>query len=111
VYTLTVNSNPGEIDMRLMVTASLAAMVLAAQPALADKLDLSLISCKQFFENQKPDATAVILGWLHGYYREEKDPPVIDTDGFKNDLEKFGKYCGANPAVSIITAADQVLGK
>jgi acid stress chaperone HdeB len=97
--------------MKLMISASLAAMMLAAQPALADKLDLSLLSCKQFFEGLKPDATSVIISWLHGYYRDEKDPPVIDTDGFKNDLEKFAKYCATNPAVSIITAADQVLGK
>ena len=36
---------------------------------------MSLITCKQFFDGQKPDATAVILGWLHGYYRDDKDPP------------------------------------
>jgi acid stress chaperone HdeB len=97
--------------MKLMMTACAAAMILAAQPAGADKLDLSLITCKQFFETIKPDATAIILAWLHGYYREEHDPPVIDTDEFKEDLTKFGAYCARNPTLGIITAADKVLGK
>jgi acid stress chaperone HdeB len=97
--------------MKFMMTACVAAMVFAVPPAGAEKLDLSLITCKQFFDGQKPDATAVILGWLHGYYRDEKDPPVIDTDDFKTDLTKFAQYCIGNPSVSIITAADKVLGK
>ena len=97
--------------MKFMMTACVAAMVLATQPIQAEKLDLSLITCKQFFDGQKPDATAIILGWLHGYYRDEKDPPVIDTDDFKSDLTKFAQYCATNPSVSIITAADKVLGK
>jgi acid stress chaperone HdeB len=111
MYTRLVNPTPGESTMKLMMTASVAAIMLAVVPARAEKLDLSLISCKQFFEGQKPDTTAIILGWLHGYYRDEKDPPVIDTEEFKSDLTKFGTYCALNPSVSIITAADKVLGK
>jgi hypothetical protein len=51
------------------------------------------------------------MAWLHGCYRDEKDPPVIDTDEFKNDLIKFATYCATNPTIGIITAADKVLGK
>ena len=97
--------------MKMMVSACIAATLMAAMPAQADKLDLSLISCKAFFEAQKPDTTAVIISWLHGYYRDEQDPPVIDTDDFKKDLTKFASYCAVNPDSSIITAADKVLGK
>jgi acid stress chaperone HdeB len=92
-------------------TTVLAAVALVAPPARAEVLDLSTITCKQFFEGMKSDEVTVIISWLHGYYREEKDPPVIDTDKFKSDLGKFGTYCGKNPTVGIITAADQVLGK
>ncbi len=97
--------------MKAIMAASVAALMLASVPARADKLDLSVITCKQFFEGLKPDAVAVILAWMHGYYREEHDPPIIDTDKFKTDLEKFGAYCGKNPTIGIITAADEVLGK
>jgi acid stress chaperone HdeB len=97
--------------MKASTVACVAAMLMTGLPVHAEKLDLSLISCKQFFEALKPDQTAVILSWLHGYYREEKDPPVIDTDEFKADLTKFATYCATNPSISIITAADKMLGK
>ena len=101
--------------MKILFNASMAAMLGAvialAQPARAEVLDLSTITCKQFFEGMKKDEATIILSWLHGYYREEKDPPIIDTDKFANDMAKFGAYCAINPTVGIITAADQVLSK
>jgi len=30
---------------------------------------------------------------------------------FVENAKKFGAYCGKNPNVSIVTAADEVLGK
>ncbi len=101
--------------MKLVLAATVAANVvaatlLAAPAARADTLDLSLISCKAFMD-LKPDQTAIILAWLHGYYREEHDPPIIDTEQFKKDLGKFAGYCVSNPGASIITAADKMLAK
>jgi acid stress chaperone HdeB len=97
--------------MKMMMTACAAAIVLAVVPARAEKVDLSVVTCKQFFENSKPDSVGVIMAWLHGYYRDEKDPPVIDVDEFKSDLSKFAGYCAGNPTMSIITAADKMFGK
>jgi len=97
--------------MKFMLAGIVAATILTAQTARAETLDLSLLSCKVFFEGLKPDQTAIILAWLHGYYRDEHDPPVIDTDEFKKDLTKFATFCATNPSVSIITAADKMLGR
>ena len=36
---------------------------------------------------------------------------IIDTDVFVENAKSFGTYCGKNPSVSIVTAADEVLGK
>jgi hypothetical protein len=36
---------------------------------------------------------------------------VIDTDDFKKDMTKLAAYCGANPSIGLITAADKTLGK
>jgi acid stress chaperone HdeB len=74
-------------------------------------LDLSTITCKQFFEGMKKEESSIILAWLHGYYRDEKDPPVIDTNDFMKDMAKLGAYCGANPSIGLITAADKTPGK
>ena len=35
----------------------------------------------------------------------------IDTEVFIDNAKKFGAYCGKNPTVSVVTAADEILGK
>ena len=54
--------------------AGVTLLALVAQSAKAEVLDLSTIACKQFFGGMKSEETAIILSWLHGYFREEKDP-------------------------------------
>ena len=36
---------------------------------------------------------------------------IIDTDVFVENAKKFGTYCGKNPTMSIVNAAEAVLGK
>jgi acid stress chaperone HdeB len=48
---------------------------------------------------------------MDGWYKGDEDNAIIDTDVFVENAKKFGAYCGKNPAVSIVTAADEVLGK
>ena len=48
---------------------------------------------------------------MDGRYKGDEDNAIIDTDVFVDNAKKFGTYCGANPSVSIVTAADEVLGK
>jgi acid stress chaperone HdeB len=48
---------------------------------------------------------------LDGYYREEDDPPIFDTDKFEADGKKLTAYCTAHPGVDLITAADELFGK
>jgi acid stress chaperone HdeB len=76
----------------------------------AASLDLSTIKCKDFVADSK-DNIAIIITWLDGYYKEKDDPPVIDFDKFANNAAKLGKFCGENPDLGLITAADKTLGK
>ena len=39
------------------------------------------------------------------------DEAIIDTDVFAENAKKFGTYCGKNPTISIVNAAESVLGK
>ena len=98
------------LAMRFLGTLLTAATLFTMPAAFADKLDLSTIKCKDFVSSGK-DNIAVIITWLDGYYKEKDDPPIIDSDKFKDNAEKLGKYCGDNPTDGLITAADQVLGK
>lgn len=81
-----------------------------AMPAAADKIDLSTQTCQQFVSSPK-DNIMMTLVWLDAYYRDEDDPPVIDTDKFVANAAKLGEYCNANPTIGLITAADKLFGE
>ncbi|MBR1124398.1 hypothetical protein JQ628_22915 [Bradyrhizobium lablabi] len=89
----------------------LAAMLLfSSAPANAAVLDLSTMTCKQFVESGD-DTIKMVLTWMDGWYKGDSDEAVIDTDVFIENAKKFGTYCGKNPTMSIVNAAESVLGK
>ncbi|MBI5128065.1 MAG: hypothetical protein HZA66_01365 [Rhodopseudomonas palustris] len=94
------------------VAALLAAAGLLSAPvgARAETLDLATMSCKQFIDSG-PDSINMVLIWLDGWYKGDSDDAIIDTEVFVGNAKKFGAYCGANPSVSIVTAAEKILGK
>jgi len=94
----------------VIAAAMLAASVPATTPALADDIDLSTWTCKQF-ESASKDDIGIILAWLDGYYKDEDDPPVINTTQFVVNAKKLGDYCSAHPDMGLITATDKLFQK
>jgi acid stress chaperone HdeB len=91
--------------------AALAALMLAGNfAAAANAIDLSTWTCRKFQTASKEDV-AIILAWLDGYYKQEDDAPVIDTDQFATHQKKLNDYCSAHPDVGLITAADKLFQK
>ena len=84
--------------------------LFSAGAARAEKIDFSTTTCKQFLEGHK-DAIGLVLAWLDGYYRDEDDPPVFDTERFDANAKKLGAFCAANPQLGLITATDKLFGK
>ena len=87
-----------------------AALLLAANPADAQSVDLSKIKCKEFIELPKETALAITV-WLDGYFTDEEDPAVVDFDKLKAMAEKVGAFCSQNPKMGLITAAESVMVK
>lgn len=87
-----------------------ATVLFAPNLAGAEILDLSTNTCAQFLAKDG-DETRLILTWMDGYYKEEKDPPIINTETFVANAKKLGDYCRANPRVGLITAADRLFSK
>jgi acid stress chaperone HdeB len=87
-----------------------ACALLLATPALAEDIDLAAWSCNKFMNASKEDV-GVILAWLDGYYKEEDEPPVIDTDELVAKAKKLGEYCAAHPEISLIEATDKLFQK
>jgi acid stress chaperone HdeB len=100
-----------EIFMKTIVAMLFAAILaLPSVPARATVLDLSTMTCKQFVEGGE-DEIKMVLTWLDGWYNGDEDEAIIDTDKFVANAKKFGNVCAANPTISIVTAADRILGK
>jgi acid stress chaperone HdeB len=100
-----------EITMKTVGSILFAAvMTFSTLPANAVVLDLSTMSCKQFIESGD-DAIKMVLTWMDGWYKGDSDEAIIVTDVFVENAKKFGAYCGKNPTVSIVNAAEAVLGK
>jgi acid stress chaperone HdeB len=95
---------------RLLAFVGLGLAVLSAAPAQATVLDLSTMTCQQFIESDK-DTIAMVLTWMDGWYKGDEDTAIIDTDVFVTNAKKFGGYCAANPTISIVNAAEEILGK
>ena len=87
-----------------------AALSLSSMPAHAVKWDLSTMTCKQFLESGE-DNIAVVLTWMDGWYKGDEDKAIIDTDAFVENAKKFGTYCATHPNISIVNAAEEILGK
>ena len=75
-------------------------LTLASAPADAVVLDLSTVTCQQFIE-----------GNMDGWYKGDEDEAIIDTDVFVTNAKKFGTFCAANPNISVVNAAEKILGK
>jgi acid stress chaperone HdeB len=78
--------------------------------AMAEDIDLSAWSCKKFLSASKEDV-GVILAWLDGYYKEEDEPPVINTEELVTKAKSLGEFCAAHPDSSLIDATDKLFQK
>jgi acid stress chaperone HdeB len=96
--------------MKTFAAMLAAAMLAWSAPSYAADIDLSTWTCQQF-QSVSRDDVQVILAWLDGYYKEEDDPPVINTSQFVANLKKLGEYCLAHPDTSLITATDKLFQK
>jgi acid stress chaperone HdeB len=94
----------------MIAAAALVWSASAITTALADDIDLATWTCRQFQTASKDD-TGVILAWLDGYYKDEDDPPVINTTQFAANAKKLCDYCLAHPDIGLITATDKLFQK
>jgi acid stress chaperone HdeB len=96
--------------MKALLTLLTLAVVTAAAPARAEKLELSTVKCKDLISRPKAQIEVVVM-WLQGYYTLENAPRIVDYDKMQADSVKLGDYCRKNPNESVVDAADEVMGE
>jgi acid stress chaperone HdeB len=99
-----------EESVRFLCVTAVAGLLFWGSATLADDIDLTAWSCQKFMSASKEDV-GVILAWLDGYYREEDEPPVINTEALVSKARKLGEYCAAHPDISLIDATDKLFQK
>jgi acid stress chaperone HdeB len=96
--------------MKMLAALFLGCCLVSGGAARAEKIDFSTTTCQQFMQSHKEEM-GVVLAWLDGYYRDEDDPPIFDTDRFQENAKKLGAYCAVHPTTGLITATDELFGK
>ena len=94
--------------MRLLTFAFTAAVLVAPSSAVAQTVDVSTITCKDFGAHKKDEMLAIMM-WLSGYYTKDDDPTVVDFAKVKTKTDKVADYCAKNPAVGLVPAAEPIL--
>ena len=94
--------------MKLAIILSAVALFFSSA-GRAETIDLSTLSCKQFLESGD-DGIKMVLTWMDGWYKGDSDEAIIDTNVFVENAKKFGAFCATNPNISIVNAAEKILG-
>lgn len=73
-------------------------------------LDLSRITCKKLLLGT-PILQDNVAYWLNGYYNGKRgNKVVVDVVGMKDYVNRFEQYCLMNEDVTVLKAAEDVLG-
>ena len=84
---------------------------LAAAPAAHAQvtIDVSKITCKEFLYDTitVPDNIAY---WLSGYYNGKRGNTVFDVNVLKGYVTKVQDYCLRHQDITVMTAAETLLG-
>jgi acid stress chaperone HdeB len=93
--------------MKIFPSVLVAGLVLWGSSAVAEEIDLSTWTCKKFQTASKEEVT-LIMTWLGGYYKDEDDSPIINTDDFAANAKKLNQYCASHPNIGLIKATDKL---
>ena len=88
--------------------AVLFAAALIGTPARA--VDLSKLTCKDFLAGGG-ESKSFMLTWLDGYYTNEDAPAIFDLEKMNAKGAKLEDYCTRHPAIGLMAAAAQFMGK
>jgi acid stress chaperone HdeB len=94
---------------RMILGIALINAPMSVGSASAQIVDMNTVTCNDFI-GFKRDTTFAIVMWLDAYYRDEDDPPIIDFEKLRQKAARLTVYCNQNPAHSLTTAAERIMG-
>jgi len=93
--------------MKSILAFAIAASLLAATPARAEKVDMAKIKCDDLAHLYLPQFV-VIGAWLSGYYNAKNNRTEVDTEQLTSNTQKVLDFCKSNPDVTVMQAVERL---
>jgi hypothetical protein len=77
-----------------------------APPGGQVKVDMSLITCKQFLSSDA-QRREMIASWISGYFRASRSQPVFDFQRFANNKRTIENYCKKRGSETLMSAVQK----
>jgi acid stress chaperone HdeB len=74
-----------------------------APPGGQVKVDMSLITCKQFLASDA-ERQKMIAYWMSGYFRAYRGQPVFDFQRFANNRRALNAHCKKRGGETVMSA-------
>ena len=74
-----------------------------APPGAQVKVDMSLITCKQYLSSAA-ERREMIASWISGYFRASRSQPVFDFQRFANNKKAVENYCKKRGGETLMSA-------
>jgi acid stress chaperone HdeB len=90
------------MKMKSALCAIAAALALAS-PAIAEVIDLSVVTCKDLIASD-PDRQVLISSWMAGYFSASKNLNVVDFRYAERNRRVIGNYCKTHKSDTVMNA-------
>lgn len=91
-----------------IIAVAAGAAFTAPVPANAQLMDLSTVTCEEFFEANEDDAT-LFMFWLDGWMAGQADDTTLDLAVLEEQVLEMAVICAQNPGLSVMNAAREVV--
>ena len=85
------------------VMAALDRSVPQPAPGGQVKVDMSLVTCKQYLDSDA-ERKNMIAAWMSGYFRASRSQPVFDFQRYANNRTAVSRYCKKRGGETLMSA-------
>jgi hypothetical protein len=96
------------MKVRLLMAATLLAVLLPATSQAQVTVDVAKITCKQFLLDAVAPTKSVTT-WLSGYYHGKHGGTVVDLGALQREADKLSDYCRLNLDMTVMDAVEAAL--
>src|ERR1700733_1233504 len=96
------------MKIRLLMAATLLAVLLPATSQAQVSVDVAKITCRQFLLDAVAPTKTVAI-WLSGYYHGKHGGTVVDMAALQRETDKLEDYCRLNLDMTVMDAVEGAL--